>query len=134
MSEQLAREFVETYYLTLQKKKEDLLQFYTEDSIMSFEGNHNKGLKEIAERIEQLSYTSVTFFPLFTLLISLQIKHEVVTMDAHPSLVPNGILITVTGNMQTDEDAPHKFVQVFHVVPNNNGGYYCKNNNRLTVV
>lgn len=65
MSEQLAREFVESYYLTLQKKKEDLLQFFTEDSIMSFEGNHNKGIKEISERIEQLSYTSVMFFQPF---------------------------------------------------------------------
>jgi len=63
MSDQLAREFVETYYLTMQKSKNDIIQFYREESIMSFEGNHNKGLKEIAERIEQFSFETVSEFP-----------------------------------------------------------------------
>jgi len=62
MSEQLAKEFVETYYLTLQKSKNDLIQFYREESIMTFEGNHNKGLTEIAERIEQFSFQAVILF------------------------------------------------------------------------
>ena len=61
MSEQLAQQFVETYYLTLQKNKMDLIQFYTEDSIMSYEGNHNKGIEEIKERIEQFSFATVRF-------------------------------------------------------------------------
>ena len=61
MSEQLAQQFVETYYLTLQKNKLDLIQFYTEDSIMSYEGNHNKGIEQIKERIEQFSFETVRF-------------------------------------------------------------------------
>ncbi len=64
MSDQLAQQFVETYYTTFQKSRTELLQFYTEDSIMSFEGNHNKGIKEISDRIEQLSFESVTYLPL----------------------------------------------------------------------
>ncbi len=62
MSDQLAKEFVETYYMTMQKSKADMLQFFTEDSIMSFEGNHNKGLEEIKERIEQISFQTVRDF------------------------------------------------------------------------
>ncbi len=59
MSEQLAEQFVETYYLTMQKSKEEMLAFYTEDSIMTFEGNHNKGTKDIKERLEQMTYQTV---------------------------------------------------------------------------
>jgi len=113
MSDQLAQQFVETYYTTFQKNKNDLLQFYTEDSIMSFEGNHNKGIKEISDRIEQLSFESI--------------KHEIISLDAHPSVIQGAILITVTGNMQTDNDPALKFVQVFHLVPNGSGGYFCAN-------
>jgi hypothetical protein len=32
----------------------------------------------------------------------------------------------VTGKMQMDNDAPFKFVQTFHLLPNGQGGYFCK--------
>jgi Nuclear transport factor 2 (NTF2) domain. len=61
MSEQLAEQFVETYYLTMQKNKDDMIAFYTDDSILTYEGNHNKGLKEIQERLEQMTYQTVQY-------------------------------------------------------------------------
>jgi hypothetical protein len=59
MSEQVAQQFVEAYYTAMQQNKADMLNFYTDDSIMSFEGNHNKGTKEIMDRLEQMTYTQV---------------------------------------------------------------------------
>jgi len=54
-------------------------------------------------------------------------------MDAHPSFGSDAILICVTGNMQTDNDLPLKFAQVFHLVPNGTGGYFCKTKYLSTV-
>mmetsp|Transcript_31858 Transcript_31858/g.28895 ORF Transcript_31858/g.28895 Transcript_31858/m.28895 type:complete len:132 (+) Transcript_31858:33-428(+) len=113
MSEDIARQFVEAYYTTLQNNKEEMIQFYTEDSIMSSEGNHQKGTKEIQDRLDGLSFK--------------KINHEVVSMDAHPSPIENGLLIMITGKMKMDDDPPFKFAQTFHLVPNNNGGYFCAN-------
>jgi hypothetical protein len=59
MSEDLARQFVEAYFETLQKNRADLINFYTDNSILSNEGSHYKGLKDIAERIESYSFQSV---------------------------------------------------------------------------
>lgn len=59
MSEDIARQFVEAYFETLQKSRADLINFYTDNSILSNEGSHYKGLKEIGERIESYSFQSV---------------------------------------------------------------------------
>jgi hypothetical protein len=60
MSEDIARQFVEAYFETLQKNRADLINFYTDNSILSNEGSHYKGLKDIGERLESYSFQTVS--------------------------------------------------------------------------
>jgi hypothetical protein len=61
MGEELAKTFIEAYFTALAKSKEDLLQFYTDSSIMTYEGTHHSGTKEIGWRIEAMSFKTVSF-------------------------------------------------------------------------
>ena len=60
MGEELAKSFVEAYFTALEKSKEDLLQFYTDSSVMTYEGSHHSGIKEIGYRIEAMSFKTVS--------------------------------------------------------------------------
>jgi hypothetical protein len=57
----------------------------------------------------------------------LQIQFQINDLDVQLSAVPNSLLIFVSGQMQMDQDAPFKFSQVFLILPNNQGGFYCHN-------
>ena len=52
-------------------------------------------------------------------------------MDLQPSPINNGILCMITGKLQMDENIGTNnnvwnFTQVFQILPNGKGGYYCK--------
>lgn len=60
MEEKIAIEFIKTYYLTMEgERREDMLQFYTDKSIMSFEGEHSVGTKKIKEKIDSFGFKKV---------------------------------------------------------------------------
>ena len=56
---ELAQQFVSSYFLTLQKSKMELINFYTDNSLMTYGGESYKGLAEISERLEGLGFQTV---------------------------------------------------------------------------
>lgn len=62
MQEKIAEEFVRTYYTAMEADRNQMLQFYTDKSIMSFEGEHSVGLKQIADKIESFGFKKVRFY------------------------------------------------------------------------
>ena len=56
----LAKQFLDCYYKAQSSNRADLLGFYTENSCMSYNGEHCKGLKAIKEKIEGLGFGSVS--------------------------------------------------------------------------
>lgn len=88
-----------------------LKDLYTDDSMLTFEGEQYKGIGNILGKVGSFG----------------QIKHEIKSFDAQPS-VNNGILCFVSGDLYIDESQnPVKFAQVFHLLPGGSAGYFCFN-------
>lgn len=107
-------QFVEYYYNLFQTNRTELHTLFTENSMLSFEGEHFKGTVAIIQKFQSLGLKSIA--------------HQIITHDVQPSSSPGGIIVFVTGLLTMDQDAPLKFTQVFHLNPTPTGGYYCHNN------
>jgi len=109
----IAEQFVTAYYTAMETDRNQMLAFYTENSIMTFEGQHSKGVKEIAEKIEGFGFQKIV--------------HKIDNFDVHPSPIQGAILCLVTGILGMDDENEFRFCQTFQLLPNGTGGYYCAN-------
>ena len=104
-------QFCEHYYKTISENREGLADLYTEDSMLTYEGEPIKGHEGIMSKLMSLP----------------QIKHQVNTFDAQPS-VNDGIIWMIGGDIYIDNsDNPVKFAQVFHLQKGGKLEYYCLN-------
>ena len=55
----LASDFLKTYYATISNNRGNMLSFYTEQSVMSYENDHYAGLEKIKHKIESFSFSKV---------------------------------------------------------------------------
>eukprot|EP00826_Nyctotherus_ovalis_P044193 TRINITY_DN4760_c0_g2_i10.p1 TRINITY_DN4760_c0_g2~~TRINITY_DN4760_c0_g2_i10.p1 ORF type:complete len:131 (+),score=8.38 TRINITY_DN4760_c0_g2_i10:234-626(+) len=82
---------------------------YGPNSMLTYDGAQFMGAAQINEKLASLP----------------KLTHKITTADIQPTL--NGVLCFVNGQLMIDESGnPLMFSQVFHVVPSENGGYYCK--------
>ena len=106
-------QFVEYYYSLFQTNRNELHTLFTENSMLSFEGEHFKGVAQILLKFQSLGMQSIV--------------HQILTHDIQPSSTPGGIFVFVTGNLKMDQDAPLRFTQVFHLNQAATGSYYVHN-------
>lgn len=59
--ENVAKQFLEAYYTTIMKNKEQLLNFYNDKSSMDYNGSKFRGIKQIAEKIESFSFQTIQY-------------------------------------------------------------------------
>ena len=59
--ENLAKQFTQAYYSTASTNKAALLQFYSKDSQMTYNGSSSRGLAELKEKLESLSYQTIQY-------------------------------------------------------------------------
>lgn len=59
--QQLASNFLDQYYSCQSNNRAGLLNFYTENSCMSYNGENCKGIAQIKHKIESLGFKSVSF-------------------------------------------------------------------------
>lgn len=65
---------------------------------MTFEGVQLLGRVKILEKFQSLTFGSI--------------QHVITTVDSQPTF-DGGILVTVLGQLKTDDDPPHTFNQTF---------------------
>jgi Nuclear transport factor 2 (NTF2) domain len=106
-------QFVQYYYNLFQTNRSELHTLFNEQSMLSFEGEHFKGVAQIIQKFQSLGVQTIV--------------HQILTHDVQPSSSPGGIIVFVTGNLQMDQDAPLKFTQVFHLNPTPSGSFYSHN-------
>lgn len=58
----IAKQFLDAYYQCMSSNRMGLIDFYTNDSCMSYEGDSYKGLAAIKEKLESMVYSSVGQF------------------------------------------------------------------------
>lgn len=95
------------------QNRTQLINFYNNNSIMSYQGQTCKGVQEIAEKIESFSFQKINY----------SIDHQ----DVQPGPIQGSFLIFVSGSLIMDDNDQFKFSQVFNICPNGQGGLYCHN-------
>lgn len=110
--EEIGMSFVEKFYNIFDDptKRTGLVYFYSPtDSLMTFEGQQIQGTAKIGEKVQTFGFQ--------------KIKHNLTTIDSQP-LHDGGVLVTVTGRLQCDEDSPLPFSQVFVLKANEGANYF----------
>lgn len=60
----LAQNFLNEYYGAQSNNRKALINFYTDNSCLSYNGDHFKGTKAIAEKIDSLGFSKVSILPI----------------------------------------------------------------------
>lgn len=112
--ENIGRVFVQQYYQLFDgdvNSRSGIANFYHEaNSLLTFEGQPFMGKAKIADKLGQLSFQ--------------KINHAIETCDCQPTL-DGGVVVMVMGQLKTDDDPPHRFIQTFVLKPAN-GSYFVQ--------
>ena len=112
--ESIGRQFVEHYYKTFDANRSTLGPLYSEQSLLTFEGEQFHGAPAIVNKLAALPFQ--------------KIRHEVERADYQPNPQNNGVIVFVVGKLFVDDSqAPLMFAQIFHLAPNPAGGFFCLN-------
>lgn len=107
----VAQQFVQHYFKVFDTDRNNLAALYTEQSMLTYEGEQFLGTQAILGKLNQLP----------------SVRHQILTFDAQPSM-NNGIVAFVCGQLIIDNsEHPMNFSQTFQLVPGGASGYYCHN-------
>jgi len=109
--------FVEQYYSILHHKPEEVFKFYKDSSIMSRPGADDAmisvtTMQSIDETVKSLDFGSF--------------KVVIATVDAQYSH-KDGVIVLVTGSLSGKEATTQKFTQTFFLAPQENSGFFVRN-------
>jgi len=117
--EVLGKTFVEQFYTTFDANKENVIPMYHETALLTYEDHQKLGHQGIRE--------------VFCSLLKFNtIQHQVTKIDCQP-VGDDGVLVFVTGRLQTDGDPPHAFSEVFLIKPQNNSYFIFHDLFRLSI-
>ncbi|XP_039270504.2 nuclear transport factor 2-like [Styela clava] len=97
---EIGLQFSKFYYENFQNKSV-IATLYVDSSCLTFEGQTFVSREKIMQKLKELPFKTVT--------------HVVSTCDSQYIFGADGeaVLVTVNGQMKTDDDAPHGFNQTF---------------------
>lgn len=112
--EKIGKVFVQQYYAMFDgdvTARANIANFYSDtDSLLTFEGMAFMGKAKIAEKLGTLTFQ--------------KINHAIETCDCQPT-VDGGVVVLVMGQLKTDDDPAHRFIQTFVLKPAN-GAYFVQ--------
>lgn len=112
--ESIGKAFTEQYYGLFDDpaRRPQLVNLYNpEQSLMTFEGQQMQGAAKIMEKIASLTFQ--------------KIQRNFTAVDAQPTF-DGGVLISVLGQLKTDDDPPQSFTQLFVLKPGADGGFFIQ--------
>merc|ERR1712226_331971 len=112
--EQIGKAFTDQYYRLFDDpaQRPQLVSLYNpEQSLMTFEGQQMQGAVKIMEKVASLTFQ--------------KIQRSITACDTQPTF-DGGVLISVLGQLKTDDDPPHGFTQTFVLKPDASGGFYIQ--------
>ena len=110
---QLATDFLNAYYNTMMTNRAQLVNYYRENSQMSYEGDLQVGLKQISEKIESLGFQTI--------------QYQFESFDFQQTIFQNSILIVVNGVLNMDNQNTFKFYETFLLTQDQAGGFFVLN-------
>lgn len=102
------------------EQRQTLINFYQNNSQMTYTGSTYVGLKDISEKIESFGFE--------------QIKYANLNSDVQEGPIPGSIIVFVSGYLCMDGAEEFRFAQVFNICPNGSGGFYIHNDIFTVVV
>jgi len=112
--EQIGKAFTDQYYRLFDDpaQRPQLVSLYNpEQSLMTFEGQQMQGAVKIMEKVASLTFQ--------------KIQRSITACDTQPTF-DGGVLISVLGQLKTDDDPPQSFCQSFVLKPDASGGFYIQ--------
>ena len=106
----IGTQFVQHFYQTFSSDRTTLMQLFSDNSMLTFEGEQFMGQQSI--------YNKLTSFG--------KVSHNITTNDVQPS-INDGIVCFVSGDLTIDDGQPLKFSEVFHLQKGGAQGYYILN-------
>ncbi|XP_052866203.1 probable nuclear transport factor 2 [Anopheles cruzii] len=110
--EEIGKGFVTQYYSLFDDstRRSSLVNLYnTELSFMTFEGQQIQGAAKILEKLQSLAFQNI--------------NRVLTAVDSQP-MFDGGVLISVLGRLQCDDDPPHAYSQTFVLKPIGTS-FYC---------
>jgi hypothetical protein len=111
--ENIGKVFVQQYYAMFDggvQARVGIANFYSDTSLLTFEGHQFLGKAKIGEKLANLSFQ--------------KIEHVIEICDTQPTM-DGGVVILVLGLLKTDDDPPHRFMQTF-VLKAANGTFFVQ--------
>ena len=115
-TKEIANIFLEEYFNVMQyprEQRQNLINFYQNNSQMTYTGSTYIGLKDIVEKIESFGFE--------------HIKYANLSSDVQDGPVQGSVIVFVSGYLCMDGAEEFRFAQVFNICPNGQGGYYIHN-------
>ncbi|CAO1395135.1 unnamed protein product [Diamesa serratosioi] len=101
----IGKGFVSQYYLLFDDplRRNTLVNMYNNElSFMTFEGQQIQGAPKILEKLQSLTFQ--------------KINRVITAIDSQP-MFDGGVIVSVLGRLQTDDDQPHAYTQTFVLKP-----------------
>lgn len=105
----VAEQFMKHYYTIFDSGKANfgqLASLYRPQSMLTWESNNVQGPEAIIKCLSEMRFEKV--------------NHNVTSVSAQPSGVPNALLVSVNGQLIIDEGQPLQFNQVWHLLQEGN--------------
>ena len=102
--------FVKHFYSTYNQPREQLMSLFSDQSMLSFEGEQFLGQEQIYGKLSSFG----------------QLTHKINSMDLQPT-VGEGIIAFVSGELSIEGGQPMMFTEVFHLQKGGPNGYYVHN-------
>lgn len=92
-----------------------LINFYGDNSTMTYGGSIYYGLEDIKDKIESFKFNSI--------------QYAINDKDVQLGPIQNSFIVTVIGQliMDNSQEQTFTFFHVFNVCPNGSGGFYIHN-------
>ena len=114
----LAVQFTQAYYNVFDSDRSQLKNFYTNCSILSFEGMVSQGEEACVKKLQGLPFQVI--------------KHALTTIEGQPTGF-GGHIVHVVGQLKTDNDPPHSFTETFYLKPSGPQYYILNQSFRLSL-
>lgn len=97
----IGESFIQQYYTMFDSDimtRASLANFYRNESMLTFEGQQFMGKEAIEGKLKSLTFQ--------------KINHAISSVDCQPTF-DGGVVVMVVGQLKTDDDPPHQFLQTF---------------------
>eukprot|EP00356_Strombidium_inclinatum_P015148 CAMPEP_0170479546 /NCGR_PEP_ID=MMETSP0208-20121228/744_1 /TAXON_ID=197538 /ORGANISM="Strombidium inclinatum, Strain S3" /LENGTH=121 /DNA_ID=CAMNT_0010751965 /DNA_START=19 /DNA_END=384 /DNA_ORIENTATION=- len=107
---QVGTQFVQHFYSTFNQPREQLMSLFSDQSMLTFEGQQFMGQQQIYEKLGSFG----------------KVEHKIGTIDVQPT-ANNGILAFVSGRLSIEGGNAMMFTEVFHLQQGGAQGYFVLN-------